>query len=186
VVNHSTDSLKRVLCHGASGLTLLVACLAANAGQTKPRFTYSTDGTQVTDATTGLVWKRCSIGQEWGGSTCTGKASTFTHKEIRVATKNNQLPKGWRLPNFKELSSLREDKKEWRVSINQVAFPETPPGAFLIWNPPANGADSCPSYDTLRFDDPDSCAWFVSFEADFGPYIHRTANAPSYVRLVRK
>lgn len=98
------------------------------------------------------------------------------------------LREGWRLPNFKELSSLIEERetKETRITINKEAFPGTPQGAFLTWTPPTNGADSCPSYDTFRFDDPDSCAWYVHFEAGVGPYIHRTANAPSYVRLVHK
>jgi hypothetical protein len=159
-----------------------LAALAAGAGQANPRFTYSADGSQVTDSTTGLVWKRCSLGQVWDDGACKGSASTHTHKEIGAFVK--VLYSDWRLPNFKELSSLR-DEKEWRIKINKDAFPATPQGAFLTWTPPANGADSCPSYDTSRFDDPDSCAWYVHFNPE-GPYIHSTANAPSYVRLVRR
>lgn len=183
MVKHSTDSLKRVLCHGVSGLTLLLVCLAADAGQAQSRFTYSTDGAQVTDAMTGLVWRRCSLGQAWDEGICKGDANTFTHKDIGVIVKT--LYEGWRVPTKKELSSLVDETETWS-KINKAAFPATPRGGFLTWTPPVGDSDSCPSYDARRSDDPESCAYFVNFEAGLGDYILINANFPGYVRLVRK
>lgn len=37
---------------------------------------WSGNGDIVTDASTGLTWQRCALGQSWNGSTCAGAAST--------------------------------------------------------------------------------------------------------------
>lgn len=68
-----------------SRLSAFVRCLALLClffGAASPALatkTYSDnlDGT-VTDPTTGLTWMRCSMGQTWDGTTCTGTASTYT------------------------------------------------------------------------------------------------------------
>lgn len=180
-MSYSTSSWTHVLCRGASVITMLLACLSAGAGDARPRFTYSDGGSQVTDAITGLTWRRCSLGQVWDEGTCKGSAKLFTHQNIHAIVRAYE---GWRLPTPKELSSLREENR-LMVQINQEAFPWTPRGSFLTWTPPADGSDSCPSYAAFRFDDPDSCAWFVHFDPE-GPYIYISANAPSYVRLVRR
>lgn len=53
------------------------------------------------DPKTGLVWQRCSVGQKWNGSTCTGQAKTFTFENAQKLTGN-----GWRVPTVRELHSL--------------------------------------------------------------------------------
>lgn len=84
-------------------------------------YTYNTDGSEVTDTITGLVWRRCNEGQTWSGSACTGTAVLLTHQATmeRAATQT-----GWRLPNIKELSSL-VNKSNINPAIDAVAFPGT-------------------------------------------------------------
>ncbi|MCX8521150.1 MAG: DUF1566 domain-containing protein, partial [Rhodoferax sp.] len=69
---------------------------------------FNQNGAEVTDRRTGLVWARCSLGQSWNGSTCTGTASTHTHEQAlaQAQTANVGGASGWRLPNVKELASL--------------------------------------------------------------------------------
>lgn len=35
-------------------------------------------GAQVRDLYTQLIWQRCSVGQQWNGSTCTGQVQTLS------------------------------------------------------------------------------------------------------------
>lgn len=96
----------------------------------------------VTHTPTGLMWKRCSEGQSWDGSTCTGMASFFTWQE--ALNHANTAPtfaghNDWRLPNRKELASLVE-RRCWSPSINTVLFPQTPPFRFWSSSPSADGS----------------------------------------------
>ena len=60
----------------------LVMSLAAVApAQAQSRYAYSADGAEVTDAQTGLIWRRCTVGQTWVNSTCTGGLTVFRHEE---------------------------------------------------------------------------------------------------------
>lgn len=63
------------------GLTAAVTVWAAQTAQavclTWPTAEcFTLNGTEVTDQRTGLIWKRCSEGQGWSGSTCTGLPPT--------------------------------------------------------------------------------------------------------------
>lgn len=113
-----------------AGLALCAPLLAAQAAcpswSTAERFIFN--GAEVTDTRTGLVWARCSVGQSWSGSACTGTASTFTHEG---ALAHAQSTSGWRLPNVKELAGLA-DKGCGAPAIDQVAFPDTP--SSLYWS----------------------------------------------------
>jgi hypothetical protein len=53
------------------------------------------------DPKTGLVWQRCSVGQSWSASTCTGEAKQFTFHGAQKLAGN-----GWRVPTLRELHSL--------------------------------------------------------------------------------
>jgi hypothetical protein len=62
------------------------------------------DGNDViADETTGKVWLRCAMGQDWNGAKCTcdGVPSKYCLDEARVA-----CPDGYKLPSEKDLDKL--------------------------------------------------------------------------------
>jgi hypothetical protein len=132
-------------------------------------FTLHNDGT-VTHNSTGLMWMRCSLGQTWDGSTCTGAASTFTWHNALVAAQSHSFAghSDWRLPNKNELASLVEQRCV-SPAINSTIFPGTAWGsAFWSSSPYADYSNG---------------AWYVAFDGgyvynDFKSYLHQ-------VRLVR-
>ena len=104
---------------------LLMGLTAGSSAQAQSRYTYSANGSEVTDSQTGLIWRRCSAGQSWTGTGCVADSSqaSFTH-EAALAYARNQT--GWRLPNIKELRSLLQDNPQSSsFSIDAVAFPNT-------------------------------------------------------------
>lgn len=94
-----------------------------NIQTTRPDSRYQDMGAEVKDTVTGLIWQRCSVGQMWNGSTCTGTATTHTWQQALTVAKN--LGNGYRLPNIKELHSLVEVKC-FEPAINTKQFPNTP------------------------------------------------------------
>jgi len=98
---------------------------------TASRFNFNAAGDEVTDSKTGLVWARCSVGQTWSGSACTGSASAHTHEQ---ALQLARAAGGWRLPNVKELSSLA-DKGCQNPAIDSTAFPSTPSNKYWSSSP---------------------------------------------------
>ena len=94
------------------------------------QFTDNGDGT-VTDTVTSLQWKRCSEGQTWDGTTCTGTASNYTWQQALqaadAATYAGQSD--WRLPNVKELVSIVE-RACVSPAIDLSVFPGIPEGSF--------------------------------------------------------
>ena len=94
--------------------------------QAQVPYTFSNDGSEVTDTKTGLIWQRCSAGQTWAASSsnCTGTASLYTHEQaLTYAAK--QSGRGWRLPSIEELSSIL-DSTRTSPAIDIAAFPNTP------------------------------------------------------------
>ncbi len=89
------------------------------------RFTTNGDGT-ATDNQTDLVWMRCSIGQTWDGSTCTGTATTFNWQAALDEAESTIFAgsSDWRLPNTKELGTIAETAC-YNPSINETIFPAT-------------------------------------------------------------
>jgi hypothetical protein len=106
-------------------LAAVALLLAAASAQSDTRYTYSTAGDEVTDSKTGLIWRRCSEGQTWSGSTCTGTAANYTHEQALAQAKAQTGTAGWRLPNVKELTSIA-DKTRISPAIDPAAFPATP------------------------------------------------------------
>lgn len=113
-------------------LAALVMGLAAVVpAQSQSRYAYSADGAEVTDAQTGLIWRRCTEGQTWMNSTCTGGLTVFGHER---ALAHAMTQSGWRLPNVKELTSL-VDTGSVRPAINAAAFPGTPTAVYWSSTP---------------------------------------------------
>ena len=104
----------------------------------------------VTHSKTGLIWQRCSIGQNWTGQTCEGNAEKLTWNNSMKLAGN-----GWKIPTNEELRTLvycsdnvyntlnkedygyiclsNKDKDSLTTvspTINSIYFPNTPPEAF--------------------------------------------------------
>lgn len=151
------------------GLSLLLLAGAAigqdcTPGQVAARFALNADGT-ATDGTTGLTWKRCSEGQTWDGSTCTGGASLHDWREA-MALGQPSGEAGWRLPTLEELASI-VDKACSEPAVDPGVFPATPSGVFWSSTPDANA----------------DYAWLVQFRDGHASKAHKYRGA--YVRRVR-
>lgn len=156
----STPTPLKPLYPACAGLVLLLCAASAQA-----QYSYNTAGDEVTDARTRLVWKRCSQGQTWNGttSTCDGTATTHTHEAaLALGTA------GWRLPNVKELESIT-DKSRTNPAIDPVAFPATP----------ANWYWSATPYAGMP-----AVAWGVNFDNGY-VYNGSGRSGTGHVRLVR-
>ena len=136
------------------------------------RFNDQHDGT-VLDSKTNLIWKRCSEGQTWDGTTCAGSASTYTWQGALSATEALNTGEGfagetdWRVPNIKELDSIVE-LKCYSPAINLSVFPNTP--SAVVWS-------SSPYASSSYY------AWYVSFSD--GNDVAYFKNDYIQVRLVR-
>lgn len=85
------------------------------------------NGTEVKDTKTGLIWARCSIGQDWDGANCVGTAEPMHHEQALAYARGQA---DWRLPDVKELSSL-VDRGCKAPAIDTKVFPNTP--GTLYW-----------------------------------------------------
>ena len=99
-----------------------------NLSPTAPneRYIDNDDGT-VTDIHTGLIWMRCSLGQTWDGTACTGSVQIYTWQQaLQVARGYNYAgSSAWRVPDKKQLQSI----VEWSCydpAINLEIFRQTP------------------------------------------------------------
>jgi len=149
----------------------LVAELNDPDAQTKARYVISTDGNEVTDSTTGLIWRRYTEGMKIIANSCSGTATAFSSDQAQSWAKNEALTSGkpWRLPTLKELSSI-VDPSRCNPAIDTAAFPGTPGSPF--WSaPPAAGE---PSF-----------AWGVNFDYGYVDYGSEHNSAGYRVRLVR-
>lgn len=135
-------------------------------------YVISTDGTEVTDQKTGLIWRRCSEGMLWdiATSNCIGTAITFTH-EAALMRARDQANTGlaWRLPSIKELASIVD--RNFRIpAIDSIAFPALAMEWF--WSASPVAGELTPTR-----------AWLVTFRSGIVMTEYRSVNY--YVRLVR-
>jgi hypothetical protein len=147
----------------------LLACFAS-ASQGQGRFTTSSDGQEVTDATTRLVWRRCAEGLRWNGKACSGKLRTFKYSDAKEAAAGaaKDDAKAWRIPTKDELVALVDKTAKKKPRIDIQAFPQTPAQPFWAMRP---GSD-----DDLN-------AWLVNFA---NGKVHGNAGQRKFpLRLVR-
>lgn len=129
-------------------------------------------GDEVTDIETGLIWRRCSLGQT--GNDCSGgSATTYNWQQALQAADTEQSKTGlfWRLPNLNELESIVEEQC-YAPAVNLVIFPNTTPSKYWLASPGTPGAPGS-SYS----------AWHVDFD-DGGSYDLDKSNYAN-IRLVR-
>lgn len=100
------------------------------------RFQTSPDGA-VLDRRTGLIWARCSVGQNWDKNkrTCTGNPRLLTWQQANQITQRPQFgSSSWRLPTIRELSSIVELSCV-QPAINLRWFPNTPASHYWSSTP---------------------------------------------------
>ena len=131
------------------------------------------------DPDTGLVWMRCSVGQRWTGSTCSGQPLMLTWNKARAypATFNQQVALGghrnWRLPTIAELASLRRCSAGWAqqtrtigdltVATGQAETTEIPLGNGTRQVPQYCNNDSRePTWDSQVFPNQSGDEWYWS------------------------
>jgi Protein of unknown function (DUF1566) len=143
-------TLLRLARLGPRIAALSLLALAATASQGQGRFTVSSDGQEVTDSTTRLVWRRCAEGLHWDGKACSGKLMTFKYGEAREAAAGaaKGAAKAWRIPAKDELVALVDKTAKKKPRIDVLAFPQTP---------------SLPFWASRPGSDDDLNAWLVNF-----------------------
>ncbi len=149
-------------------LTVL-ACILVTAHPALGTNAYvdNADGT-ITDSSTGLTWMRCTMGQTWSGSSCSGARVGYTWDQARALTNAVGFAgkTDWRLPSIRELQTI-VDRTLFLPSIDRIVFPGTPSSYY--WSGSAHGF---PNF-----------AWGVNFGNGYSSYFNRFSEYR--VRLVR-
>ena len=103
-------------------LIFTVKCTNLHAGDSR----FVTEGHIVVDLERQIEWLRCSVGQRWNGSECSGNIVNLSldmvPKALEIA--NEQLGGGWRLPSKAELKSI-VCKECAPPKIDKEIFPNT-------------------------------------------------------------
>jgi hypothetical protein len=164
--NGSTASMDKL---AASGFAVR---LVNGAVTPSAVLTINSNGT-ATDATTGLTWDRCSIGQTLDAGSCTGTVtqSPWTAALAAAVTANTASYKGftdWRLPSKNELESLVDITRATAPVIDTTVFPNTPATGGWWSSTPYFGLGS---------------AWFVRFDSPLATF--NSMGVAKGVRLVR-
>ncbi len=142
-----------------------IRCTGKSPYLTSGVFTDNGDGT-VLDHATGLVWQKCSAGQN-NDSTCSGTASPNLWTDALAYC--NSLTLGgrtWALPNINELKSI-VDRSTSPAAINSDVFPATKNDYY---------------WTSSTYVDSPSNAWFVNFSG--GSIITTGKNTGHSVRCV--
>jgi Protein of unknown function (DUF1566) len=113
-----------------------------------PPFIVSSNGHEVIDTTTQLIWRRCAEGMTWNGRACEGTLSLYSVSGAIAHARAQSAASGvvWRVPSLKELLSVNDPTRLLISSIDATALPNMPPKRFwtstpfALYTPPeANG-----------------------------------------------
>jgi len=141
---------------------LLLMCSALRPAYANP-FVISTDGQEVTDTRTGLIWQRCPQGMRWQDNACKGATRYFMWYEALPSAQDEARATGkvWRVPNVKELSTI-VDRRHINQAIDPTIFPDTPNDRF--WSSSPYAADAFYGWVVDFFDG----AVFYTYLEDMG------------------
>ncbi len=174
---HELPDTGQTLCYDGAGTVITCPAHGADAEQdgsynptaTQPYYTDNGDFT-ITDNRTGLMWKKCSEGQN-NDASCTGTAGMYVWAAALSQCTGLTTPGGysdWRLPNIKELVSIVDYGTASPAKIS-IDFPNTQTGNF---------------YWTSTTDVPSTAyAWGVVFLNGYMYYYGKTSS--SFARCVR-
>lgn len=177
--------------------TIATVLLAASMGAQAEPFFANKDGNLIWDKATGLVWMRCTLGQTWSGTTCTGQAKEYTFDGAQQASRELNASGGyaraadWQMPSVRSLASLRDCSTGFKTETTDIQDGQAPVAERC-----KIGATS-PTVDAIAFPgSPDSwnwssspylgdddVAWSVSFGNGVVSYGYRSGN--SHIRLAR-
>lgn len=102
------------------------------------------------------MWLRCSMGQQWNGTSCTGQWSRHDWKSAQSAAASvnrsgTQFFNDWRLPSLREMATITERQCR-NPRANLAVFPGTP--AVPHWTSTHRpGTEAGTSAFTLSFGD---------------------------------
>jgi hypothetical protein len=80
------------------------------------------------DPATGLIWQRCSVGQQWVNDHCEGSAEELTWWKALQAAQQSRInqKQDWRVPTRQELASIfQEGQVGYRVPDHALQLPST-------------------------------------------------------------
>jgi len=121
----------------------------------------------ITDNVTGLMWKKCSEGQN-NDASCSGTAQTYTWNQ--ALQQCNLIPLGyndWRVPDIKELMSIMDYGKAIPPMINLI-FPNT---------------QTTIDYWSSTYDTSSNNVWCLTFNKGIVEGCYFSSN--SYLRCIR-
>ena len=143
-----------------NGVRLVRSTTTAAAATAAPRF--SVTGDEALDASSRLVWMRCTVGQSWDGTHCSGHIRKFDFggAVAFAQQKAASTGKAWRVPNAKELYSL-VDNAQLRPAIDAGVFPDTL--ADLYWTSTAYAWTATGGW-AVTFDGGHTLAYYSGYE----------------------
>lgn len=128
-------SILSVLLLSVLGYSAVIQKCSTSITKTAPNIRFENDDVKgiTKDLQTGLIWNRCIVGKTWNSTlkTCEGNNSKLSWqlalkkaKEFNEASSslNKTGIKKWRLPNIKELMSIKENACI-SPSLNSSVFP---------------------------------------------------------------
>jgi hypothetical protein len=154
---------------GAKTNSYYVRCVTGTS-QLRSKYTDNGNGT-VSDSSTGLVWQKCSYGQD--PTTCSGAANTPAWSGSISYCEGLTLGgrSDWRLPNVNELRSIVDNSKLTAPTIDTTVFPNTQTANYWYW--------TSTTYSFIT-----TSAWHVDFNGGGYVYSGDKPSATLYVRCV--
>jgi hypothetical protein len=134
-----------------------------------PTRNFEIRGATAVDRTTGLEWRRCSLGLTWTDGRCTGEAVHLGLEPARAAIRAEGG--GWRLPTAQELDGILESGCVG-PAINAEVFPDIGPAEA--------DSDDWTYWSDTHYDLIPEMAWIFDFSTGI-----TDVRSPGYALAVR-